>query len=499
MATVVCLRRNVITLGTDIYEQLDIVDGQQRLTTLVLLINAIKTELDLSDDQHARIFREVSELLVKPEGDNLLLLQTNHDTSHYFSDYLRDGRVVPESQATTLADRELLGAIADCRQFVSNWVDKDRDLLDIYASIKNRLSFILHEIASEKLVYTVFEVLNSRGIAVSWLDRLKSMLMGNAFELTNVDNDQLIADLHIIWRQIYAQIGLHQGLSTEALRFAATLYQSTASYRPLSERHSVDVFRSMAHDAQSIRNIARWLLKVTRACDEVISHRRQNAVTQISQARLLAVAIHLLDDISTCDRQDLLARWEKVSFRIYGMFRRDARTRVGDYVRLSWHIINSSWSIQNIRSAIERIGEDFPISEAVEELRGSNCYDSWQDELRYFMFRYEEHLAHEAGQRFKNEQWERIWEASASKSIEHIIPQRTADEDIKHLIGNLMMLPPGLNSKLRDKSTDQKLEAYSSTGLLSAIEVASIHRWSDQTVREREDALLEWAGKEWGD
>ena len=33
----------------------------------------------------------------------------------------------------------------------------------------------------------------------------------------------LIADLHTIWRDIYAVIGLRQGLSTEALRFGATL------------------------------------------------------------------------------------------------------------------------------------------------------------------------------------------------------------------------------------------------------------------------------------
>ena len=48
--------------------------------------------------------------------------------------------------------------------------------------------------------------------------------MGAAFDLKKSRREQLIQDLHTIWRDIYAQIGLRQGLSTEVLRFAATLW-----------------------------------------------------------------------------------------------------------------------------------------------------------------------------------------------------------------------------------------------------------------------------------
>ena len=454
MATIVCLRRRKIHLGTDEYDQLDIVDGQQRLTTLILLLNAIKLKLDPSKSKQNRVLREISELLVKVESDNLLLLQTNHDSSHYFSDFIRDGKVFSPDKGKTLADRELLYAIYDCQEFVESWINEKRKLLEFYACVKNRLSFILHEISDEKLVYTVFEVLNSRGMEVSWLDRLKSILMGKAFDLENTNRDQLISDLHTIWRDIYAQIGLHQGLSTEALRFAATLYRSSMPYRPLSERDSVDEFRNKTHDAEAIRKVARWLLRVTEACDRVISNRRQNAVTRISQARLLAVAIYLRDDIRASDRDKLLDRWEKISFRIYGMMGYDARIRVGDYVRLAWKITTEQIGVKKIHSEIRSIGKEFPIENAVKALQNTNCYERWEDELRYFMFRYEEHLTREAGNNFQNEQWARIWEVSPSRSIEHIIPQNTASDDVKHVLGNLMILPPNLNSKLKDKKTD---------------------------------------------
>ena len=164
--------------------------------------------------------------------------------------------------------------------------------------------------------------------------------MGAAFELKKADQKQLVQDLHTTWRDIYAQIGLQQGLSTEVLRFAGTLRQTDAPSRPLGEQDSVDLLRSSAHNAEQIRKIASWLLAVTKACDAVTANPRLNAVTRISQARLLAVAIHLRKDIKASERKELLARWKKVSFRIYGMLNKDARTGVGDYVRLAHRTIN---------------------------------------------------------------------------------------------------------------------------------------------------------------
>lgn len=433
------------------------------------------------------------------------MLQPNHDRKSFFTDFLRDTDVLRDgteqsaNRAETMASLELLKAIGECKEFIGDW-SKERSLLELFACIKNHLHFILHVLSDEKQVYTVFEVLNSRGLAVSWLDRLKSMLMGRAFEL---ENKQIIKRLRDIWSDIYSRIGLRQGLGTEALRFAATLYLSRMPSRPLSERDAVEAFSDSANDGEGIERAAGWLRDVTEACIKVTSNQRQNAVTQISQARLLAVAIHLRGDISESDRTGLLERWERVTFRIYGMMGKDARKRVGDYVRLAWKVAKRKLTVEEIHVEIRKIGKAFPINDAVDELRGANCYEEWEDELRYFMFRYEEHLRREAGQNFRNEHWEHIWKTSPSKSIEHISPQKTAPDDIKHVLGNLMILPPKLNSQLQDKTPREKRPAYQKTGLLSAIEVASIlgskPRWPKKVVREREEKLLEWAAREWAD
>lgn len=202
MAATVCLRREMQTLGTDEYQVLEVVDGQQRMTTLVILLKAIALRLDRSERPDARIGEELDELLVKAEADALLLLQTNHDSSHHFAKYLRTGVHGPSAGASTLADRELLKAIEDCEQFVEKWT-LTGPLSALVALLKNRLYFLLHEINDEQSVYTVFEVLNSRGLDVSWLDRLKSILMGAAFELDGANKAEVIRELHTVWRDIF--------------------------------------------------------------------------------------------------------------------------------------------------------------------------------------------------------------------------------------------------------------------------------------------------------
>ena len=502
MAAVVCLRRDRQTLGTDEFDVLEVVDGQQRLTTLIILLNTIKRALNRKDKAEAKLGRELSELLVKVEGDELLLLQTNHDSSHYFATFLRKGTFPASASATTLADREILLAIEDCQAFTSKWTNGGESLSSLAALLKNRLFFLLHEIEDEQTVYTVFEVLNSRGLDVSWLDRLKSVLMGTAFELKNANVAGLVNDLHTDWRDIYRVIGLRQGLSTEALRFAATLYVTETPNRPLSERDAVAALRGATGTARKLRDVAGWLLHVTEACDAVISNPRLNAVTRISQARLLATAIHLREDITPERRKQLLNRWEKVSFRIYGLLGKDARTGVGNYVRLAWRVVNKTLSVDAIDKALVKIGEDYPIEEVVDLLRNADCYDGWEAELRYFMFRYEEHLMRRQNLNFSNEQWERIWMVSPSESIEHIWAQSKAPENSRHRLGNLVLLPPKLNSRLQDKPAKEKAEHYRKTGLLIAGEVADIidtAGWKSRSIADREARLIEWAAEEWAD
>jgi hypothetical protein len=184
------------------------------------------------------------------------------------------------------------------------------------------------------------------------------------------------------------------------------------------------------------------------------------------------------------------------------MIGNDARTRVGEYVRLAWKVINEKLKFKQIDAAIKEIGSDFSIESAVAELARTNCYEGWESELRYFMFRYEEELSREKKMNFSNEQWEKIWMVSPSESIEHIWSKNKAPAKLRHSIGNLVLLPPRLNSKLQDLPPKKKSDAYEQTGLLIAGQVAKLIEkadWNAAAVEKRQKVLLKWAAKEWAD
>ena len=215
-------------------------------------------------------------------------------------------------------------------------------------------------------------------------------------------------------------------------------------------------------------------------------------MTKISQTRLLAVSLHLREELTNSALEELLSLWERVTFKIYGLLEKDARSKVGDYVRLAWNIQNNTLSVEDIRAGISEIGHDFKISSVVEEIKGTDRYTYWTTELRYLMFRYEEHLVKSQGVTYTYKEWERIWEKSPSDSIEHIWAQSTVPDEIKHNLGNLLVLPPNLNSSLQDKDFKEKREAYRNTGLLIAQEVAKKRKWTEKSVLEREKKLLNW-------
>ena len=152
--------------------------------------------------------------------------------------------------------------MGECEIYARKWKSTPDGMIELAAILKNRLTFIFHEIEDESAVYTVFEVLNSRGLDVSWVDRMKSTLMAIAFESGSDNAGETITELHNTWRDIYACIGLRQGMSTEALRFAATLRAENPPRRVLSEVDSVEALRQYcAGDPRRAVESSKWILR----------------------------------------------------------------------------------------------------------------------------------------------------------------------------------------------------------------------------------------------
>lgn len=500
MATMVGLRRGNKRILADQFFQIDIVDGQQRLTTICLLLRSLQKHLADKVPSAIEDAASLQKLLVKGNELSLLLIQTNHDSSHIFVDYLRDGSTAAEVTPATAADQNIVDAIRECEAFVLDWAS-DGDSHELLYILKNKLSVIFHEIEDEALVYTVFEVLNSRGLDVTWFDKVKASLMAVVFEHGDPGSKtDTIAELHRIWKDIYRVIGTRQSLNKETLRFAATLGATNEPNRPLSEEDAaVELAQQCGTSPRKAVEQSKWMLRVCEAEARLLENHRLRAVTQIVQARLTAVSI-ILRKYSRVEEQEVLQVWESATFRIYGLGGNDARTGVGDYTRLAWAVLKQKLSADDVKSRLKAIAKGIvSLDAALDGLRNSDVYPGRGEVIRYFLFRYEEHLAKRAGQRLNESQWNRIWADEPAKSVEHIRPQSSKISYV-HRLGNLTMLPPGVNSSLKDMPPEDKVDTYDHCGLIDCAKVADTIRansWSQKSVKEREDALLKWALTAW--
>jgi hypothetical protein len=498
------------------------VDGQQRLTTLIILLKAVSKYLRDADQSEAEEKREINKMLVK--GDNrIILLQANHDSATILRNYLDNYEIPQEHSITNHARRNVYNAIIECEIFVQEWI-VNSCILDLLKIIKNRLGFVFYEIADKGSVYTVFEVLNSRGLSVDDLDKCKSMLMGIAYEKmpANVFQD-IEPELHQKWTEIYGLVGSLEIPGHEILRFTATLFGIEEKSRLVSSENAIQYFRDMCSaDPAQVVTVSEWLRKVTEQLKILYEDNKWMVVNDISHARLLAVSIALRVDLSIQNRKRLLKQWENSTFRIFGLCNKDSRHKVGEYTRLAYNINTNIDGYQNVNEILQMLQilasePEFQIINAVEKLRRANCYDGWESDAKYFLYKYEIYLANTSQEHLNSDIWNRIWMSTPSETLEHIFPQNpdatwTIPQNLKdhvHRIGNLIVLPKGLNSRARNYNFSRKKEVYRNNYLrimkdvLTKVDLNGVEQerneWRIENIEERENILLDWAITEWAD
>jgi hypothetical protein len=477
-------------------------------------LKAIHKHLEEGDDR-----KEVGKLLVKADGI-LLILQTNNSNRRIFDNYLKDGKEPTKDQIKTQADRNLREGIQDCEAFVEEWCETET-LMALLRLLRNRLGFVLYDTDDPKIVYSVFEVLNSRGLAVDWLDKCKSMLMGQAFELSkNADaGTAKIDELRALWGKIYDRLATNPVGGHEVLRVTATIQLGDEAGKPLKSETALERIREYCDDPSKTVTVTDWLHDVADKLVNLQSNRYWEPVIGILQARVLAVALMLTDSLTETEREKALDQWERVTFRVYGLFARDSRFKVGDYVRLAKNITNGAKGAarySEIMASLRNLGSDHRIQDAVKtRLENKNCYEGFEEETRYILWRYEEHLAQHAGSQINKEVREQIWqERSAAESIEHIFPQSPEPggawdgklkkgaeiEDHVHRIGNLMLLPQALNEEARRQGFAAKENIYAKSENLRMVkEVIQEKDWTQLAINKREQRIVAWAKTAWAD
>ena len=365
------------------------------------------------------------------------------------------------------------------------------------------------------VVYTVFEVLNSRGLNVDWLDKMKSTLMGVAFEkkrklptgeLNHVENE---------WTEIYRVLGNQRVSDADVLTIAANLTSDQPPSKGFQEENALKFFREEARQNRlTPLQTSQLLRQVVTALDKFLEDPRHRAVCRVKQPRILAAALLVSGRLKkdSKSQQKALVAWENAMFRFYVLAGGDARDRVGQCIQLAGEICNGNLSLKQILAKLDEIG-NVTHDEVAAILDEVYVYDRWTaEEIIYFFLKYEERLSADNGEEIDQVTWAKIWEnASKDKSVEHVFPQKDSNgnwkgkgrqnvdpESFVHRLGNLMVLPPGINSKAGTKSFADKVEVYKSAkGLHHVRKVMRLKDWNLAAIEKREKELMKFAKEQW--
>lgn len=224
---------------------LEVIDGQQRFTTIMLLLtalyeklNALKEQMD--EDERTDLVNLRSELAnkkqtytsngtKKTEYVQRLILQKQNMNDEDFSYVLSDKGIITGQKAhpKNFGNRRISKAykhfgkliddeVADVKEENPNINDVGA-LFDIVRKFENAIMVGI-EVDTNKDAYMLFESLNHRGVPLSALDLIKNTLIASADSKADADNS------YEIWKQILFNVG-HDDYSVQE-RFFRQYYNS---------------------------------------------------------------------------------------------------------------------------------------------------------------------------------------------------------------------------------------------------------------------------------
>lgn len=184
LGSIICINQTTDTLAV---QRLEVVDGQQRLTTLSLLFAALYQSLklhekDLDEDQRVELINLKRKLVLKKGDDQLRVIpQIQNNNQNDYRAVLSDVGVISAFDTPAYAgNRKIFRAFRYFQARIQEMVDGENDRLASIMAFLDKVSqacLVKIEVASHADAYTLFESLNNRGMPLTTIDLIKNKLL----------------------------------------------------------------------------------------------------------------------------------------------------------------------------------------------------------------------------------------------------------------------------------------------------------------------------------
>ncbi len=533
-----------------------VVDGQQRLTTSMILLQAILESVPKEAELNYQSIGSIRKQFIFYEADNKL-------QQSFIFGYEKD------NPSDEYMKTKIFGEYSGSNQFLETLYThnlsfakryfKDRlkelsigDIAIIYKKLTQKLKFNLYEIDEEIDVFVTFETMNNRGKPLTSLELLKNRLiyLSTLFR-NNEGREQLRININDAWKTMYEYLGKSPDVPLSDNLF---LRNHWTMYFKYTRKKGDDYIKFLLDEKFNARNVTHPKspeneLKIedissyVRSLQESIVYWFYMHNPYYAQSNELSDSQKLwLDKLERLSFRsfkplilsafvskqepklitDLLKTCERYNFTLFNLSQRRANTGDTEFFGMSRDLLTGDKNISEVIDSINRwISKFYDPEKFLAHIKEKYKLDRdgffhW-DGVRYFLFEHEQWLREKGKQATSKLSWDILKSNSKDHvTLEHIFPQTPKDaywierfghlseleqQHLTHSLGNLLPLSRAKNSALQNDSFPKKINNGDGVGYyngsVSENEVAQYSEWTPIQILNRGLSLLSFMEQRW--
>lgn len=532
LGSIICINQSTDALAV---QSLELVDGQQRMTTLSLLKAAIYSgfknlDVELEFEQQLELHNLKHKLILKSNADQSRIVPQvqNSNQQDYFWVLNQAGVLKEADYPSNAGNRRIVRAFRHFSSRIEEYLQESSDRVSALTSLiekVNTATLVKIEVASHSDAYTLFESLNNRGVPLTAIDLIKNKLLA---KLESDDEGQI--DKHFNnWMKVLGYLGDDYGVQERFFRQYYNAFKpklkDIVSVPVATKSNLMQVYEKLiSHDAETFLT---KMIKHSELYAQIICHNQVPEQPRLSYLledleRVQGVPSYLLLMLLFAKQEKLglsFDHLENITKLLIAFFVRRNTTdkpATRDLTRIFMDLTGVIPTLQGdeivdaVAMSLSRVSAD---DETFKRDLSGNLYADNKSVCRYVLCALEQ-------SRMTRETERNLWAVKGKQfvwTIEHIFPQgenipqcwvdmiAQRDEALAkqylethaHKLGNLTI--SGYNSTLGNKSFIEKRDRQDkkgspvgyNNGLYLNAELAKADSWSVQQIDSRTQDLVQ--------
>jgi uncharacterized protein with ParB-like and HNH nuclease domain len=496
---------------------IDIVDGQQRITTVSILLCAIRDHLRDGYDEE-KVNKRVDNIeenlwIFDRDGEKqgMRLSLGNLDKKSYEN--------LVKSRIDEIENERIESAYTYFTEQLENELTTLDQVKNLHDSILDQLIYVSITAKGHSDAYELFESMNNRGLTLSPIDLMKNYLLMNASRRGNSDEDRI----EELWGDIITNIDSISSINNPGITFFRQYFMASDPFG-ISEKittsklyeptfvetiDETDDIESLLKDIKNKSELYRRLLQqdINRFSDS--ENAEINRLLRDAGTVSKVMFTLLLRAFSESDDPEFLKKVIQKSNSL--LIRRQICDRnTGPHGNIFNHLAQNAFEEEDILGYMDEYLKSeswFPSNDEFER-RFKQEEFSRSDRTKYILSKIEEDGYGSGGKQVVDSRYE--------VHIEHILPERLGEnlrkmwlepfdisedehDEYRKRIGNLTLLEEGPNLRASNRSLEKKQEFYTEdkTDFRMTHEIQDEEEWGITQIEERSKKLAHMATEVW--